>query len=70
MGDDVVLISSADATADEVYAKLLELDLLKRSEVPGELRFIASSADGLDEVLGRRFLGPEFGRVEYRSWND
>ena len=68
MGDDVVLISSADATADEVYARLLELDLLKRGDEAGELRFIASSEDGLDEALGRRFLGPEFGRVEYRSW--
>jgi glutamate racemase len=68
MGDEVVLISSADATADEVYAVLLGLDLLNRSEEAGELRFIASSEDGLDEGLGRRFLGPEFGRVEYRSW--
>ncbi|MGH2694727.1 MAG: glutamate racemase [Actinomycetota bacterium] len=68
MGDEVVLISSADATADEVYAVLLEMDLLHRSEDAGELRFIASSEDGLDEALGRRFLGPEFGRVEYRSW--
>jgi glutamate racemase len=68
MGEDVVLISSAEATANEVYARLLELDLLKHDDAPGLFRFVASSADGLDDQLGRRFLGPEFGPVEYRSW--
>lgn len=67
LGGDVVLVSSAEPTANEVYARLLEGDLVSRKEEPGELRFILSGPP--DSELGRRFLGPEFGDVEYRPWN-
>jgi glutamate racemase len=68
MGEEVVLISSAEATANEVYAQLLDADLLKRTEAPGDLRFILSGEPELGAELGRRFLGPEFGDAEHRPW--
>lgn len=69
LGDDVVLVSSAEATATEVYAMLKHNDLLKRDASPGVHRFIASSEQGISTELGTRFLGPEFGRVEFRPWD-
>jgi glutamate racemase len=68
MGDDVVLISSAEVTATEVYVRLRETDLLNRGRGLGTHRFVASS-EGIFSELGARFLGPEFGRVEYRPWD-
>lgn len=67
MGDSVVLISSAEATASEVYVQLRRRGLLNGSGAPGTHRFIASGREGIFSELGRRFLGPEFGEVEYRS---
>ena len=69
MGDGVVLVSSAEATANEVYTTLLEHDLLNRSDEPGSHRFISSGEEGLFTELGRRFLGPEFRIVERRAWS-
>ena len=68
MGDGVVLVSSAEATANEVYATLLEEDLLNRSDEPGRHKFISSGEEGLFTELGQRFLGPEFKTVERRPW--
>ena len=69
MGEDVVLISSAEATATEVYAKLRDDGLLNPAVSPGVHRFIASSEGGISTELGTRFLGPEFERVEHRPWD-
>jgi glutamate racemase len=68
MGEGVVLISSAEVTANQVYARLLEDDLLRRSEPPSTHRFITSGTDPVSTELGRRFLGPEFREVEHRPW--
>ncbi|MGH2808806.1 MAG: glutamate racemase [Actinomycetota bacterium] len=68
MGDGVVLISSAEVTANEVYARLKDSELLRRDERPGDHRFITSSDATTFGELGRRFLGPEFRDVETRSW--
>jgi len=68
MGDGVVLVSSAEATANEVYATLLEQDLVNRSAEPGKHKFISSGEEGLFTELGQRFLGPEFKTVEKRAW--
>lgn len=68
MGDGVVLVSSAEVTANEVYAKLLDDDLLRSSQEAPVHRFIASSDSDNFGELGTRFLGPEFGRVEHRPW--
>lgn len=66
MGDQVVLVSSAEPTANEVYARLLDDDMLSRSDEPGHLRFVLSGPP--DDELGRRFLGPEFRNVESHAW--
>lgn len=69
MGEDVVLISSAEATANEVYARLIDSGTLNPSRRPGSHRFIASSERGISGDLGTRFLGPEFTDVEHRPWD-
>jgi glutamate racemase len=69
MGEDVVLISSAEATATEVYARLRDSKALNHSTSPGKHRFIASSERGISSELGARFLGPEFTEVEHRPWD-
>lgn len=68
MGKDVVLISSAEATASEVVGKLHDDGLLNPRTTPGTHRFIASSEEGISSDLGVRFLGPEFTKVEHRPW--
>ncbi|MDQ4025320.1 MAG: glutamate racemase, partial [Actinomycetota bacterium] len=68
MGEEVVLVSSAEVTAADVYAKLRDDDLLKPDTALGEHRFIVSSEEGISGELGTRFLGPEFQKVEYRPW--
>ena len=68
MGDGVVLVSSAEATANEVYTTLLQHDLLNRRDEPGEHRFISSGEESVFTELGQRFLGPEFRTVEQRPW--
>ena len=68
MGDGVVLVSSAEATANEVYATLLDEDLLNRSDESGKHTFISSGEEGVFTQLGQRFLGPEFKTVERRAW--
>jgi glutamate racemase len=68
MGEGVVLVSSAEATAVDVFAELRNDDLLNRSTEPGRHRFIASSKGSMSQ-LGDRFLGPEFGEVEHRVWD-
>lgn len=68
MGEEVVLVSSAEPAANEVYADLLDADLLNRKEDPGDLSFVLSGEP--DPELGRRFLGPEFGNIEQHPWGD
>ena len=68
MGEHVLLISSAEVTANEVFARLKDEDLLNPSQEPGSHRFITSSREGITSDLGARFLGPEFREVEARPW--
>ena len=69
MGEGVVLVSSAEATANEVFAKLRNDGLLNGSKRLGVHRFISSSEAGISTELGTRFLGPEFTEVEHRPWD-
>jgi glutamate racemase len=69
MGVDVVLISSAEATAKEVFSKLHDDGLLNDKSGLGTHRFISSSEQGISSDLGARFLGPEFTDVEHRPWS-
>lgn len=62
MGPDVLLVSSAEETAVEVYERLSELRLL--DEGPPCHRFESSGDPELFARLGARFLGPEIGRVD------
>ena len=70
MGEGVILISSAEVTANEVFARLKDEELLNPSHELGAHRFIASSEEGISSELGTRFLGPEFRQVEARPWGD
>ena len=69
MGEGVVLVSSAESTANEVFAKLRNDGLLNAPSRTGSHRFISSSTDGMTTELGQRFLGPEFTDVEHRPWD-
>jgi glutamate racemase len=68
MGEEVVLVSSAEVTAADVFAGLRETGLLNPRQGAGAHRFVASS-EGIFSELGARFLGPEFGKVEFRPWD-
>ena len=64
MGDDVTLVSSAEETAKDVYRMLVAGDLL-HSEGEGSptYEFLVTGDPDAFEDHGRRFLGPEIGRV-------
>jgi glutamate racemase len=67
LGDEVLLLSSAEETADDVYATLTELDLLFTEGRPPVHRFVSSGDPARFADLGSRFLGPEVERVEFLS---
>ena len=65
MGEDVTLVSSAEETAKDVYRTLVRHDLLRDSSLPDPVHQFLATGDPVDfQRLGRRFLGPEIGRVE------
>ncbi len=65
MGEDVTLVSSAEETAKDVYRTLVAQDLLRDPSGADPLRQFMVTGDPADfQRLGRRFLGPEIGRVE------
>ena len=60
MGPDVLIISSAEETANDVYAVMADRELQAAgTNLPGH-RFESSGEPEMFGVLGRRFLGPEF----------
>ena len=65
MGPDVTLVSSAEETAKDVVRVLMENDLGREPGLAptGPHEFVATGDPGPFERLGRRFLGPEVGRV-------
>jgi glutamate racemase len=65
MGDGVTLVSSAEETAKDVYGTLVRHGLLRHDGLPDPEHTFAVTGDPVDfQRLGRRFLGPEIGRVE------
>ena len=64
VGDGVTLVSSAEETAKDVY-RVLDLEGLFRDEDAAEPvhRFLATGDPAPFARVGRRFLGPELGRV-------
>ena len=69
MGSGVVLISSAEAIAAEIFAELKDRGLLNRNRAMGAHRFVSSGEQGITSELGNRFLGPEFKDIEHRPWD-
>jgi len=64
MGDDVVLVSSAEETAKDVYKMLAAHDLLRDANLAQpEHRFLATGDPQSFATMGRRFLGPEVRHV-------
>jgi glutamate racemase len=60
MGPDVLLVSSADETASDVYDVLAAEGLLANGDPDPMHEFVTSGDPGAFSTLGRRFLGPEF----------
>lgn len=70
MGEDVSLVSSAEETAKDVYRTLVRHDLLRDQSLPEPVhQFVATGDPEEFQRLGRRFLGPEIGRVEAMAWS-
>jgi glutamate racemase len=67
MGDGVLILSSAEETADDVYGVLAERGLLAATGRLPEHRFVSSGDPDLFARLGTRFLGPEVREVEFLS---
>ena len=65
LGPEVELVSSAEETAKNVYARLLAGDAL--SEGPPRHDFLCSGDPEQFRALGARFLGPEVRAVEAAS---
>jgi glutamate racemase len=66
MGDDVVLVSSADETARDVFKQLAVHDLFRSDELPPPVHHFEATGDPEPFArLGRRFLGPEIGELPH-----
>ena len=65
MGDGVLMLSSAEETAQDVYEVLADHDLLADGDAPALHRFASSGEPERFAELGGRFLGPEVGVVEF-----
>jgi glutamate racemase len=64
MGEDVVLISSAEETAKDVYAMLLDVGIQRDDAVaPPSHEFLSTGDPAVFQLLAERFLGPELQEV-------
>jgi len=63
MGDEVVLVSSAEETAKEVYATLFTLDLLRAETSDPRHEFLCTGDPEQFREVAQRFLGPEIGGI-------
>ncbi|MFN2543229.1 MAG: glutamate racemase [Actinomycetota bacterium] len=63
MGEEVVLISSAEETAKDVYATLLDEGLQRSADSPPEHQFLSTGDPAIFQMLAERFLGPELTEV-------
>lgn len=64
MGPDVLLVSSAEEVAKDVYTVLTANGLLREEGEPPSYEFLASGSEEEFLRLGHRFLGPEIGSVK------
>ncbi len=63
MGPDVLLVSSADETAKDVYTVLVANGLLRDDPSPATYEFVTSGDTDEFARLGPRFLGPVISKV-------
>jgi glutamate racemase len=63
MGEDVVLVSSAEETAKDVYAALLSSVLLRRDPARPHHEFLTTGDPDTFRRVAHHFLGPELGGV-------
>jgi glutamate racemase len=63
MGRDVVLISSADETAKDVYATLVDGDLAVEGGTPAVHEFVCTGDPAQFRRVAERFLGPSIPEV-------
>jgi glutamate racemase len=63
IGDDVVLVSSAEETAKDVYATLVEDDLLRPDADEPVHEFLATGDPDRFRAVAHQFLGPDVGNV-------
>jgi glutamate racemase len=64
MGGDVVLVSSAEETAKDVYATLVSSDLLREDGVDPSHEFLTTGDPIAFAGVAHHFLGPALGGVE------
>lgn len=64
MGHDVLLVSSAEETAKDVYTVLIANGLLREEGPAPTYEFLASGSEDEFLELGHRFLGPEISSVK------
>lgn len=65
VGDEVMLVSSADETARDVYRTLVRHGLSRPEDaLPPRHQFVATGDPEAFFQLGRRFLGPEISSVD------
>jgi glutamate racemase len=64
MGPDVLLVSSAEEAAKDVYTVLVANDLLRTDPAVPVYEFLASGDEEEFLRLGHRFLGPEISGVK------
>ncbi|MFB3738176.1 MAG: glutamate racemase [Candidatus Velamenicoccus archaeovorus] len=77
VGDEVVLVSSAEETAKDVYATLVERELLRADADEPVHRFLTTGDPERFRAVAHHFLGPEVGPVasvearliEEATWN-
>ena len=68
MGRDVILVSSADETAFEVWRALEASDDCRHAAGQGVHRFVSSGDVATFARLGRDLFGPELNHVECHTW--
>jgi glutamate racemase len=64
VGPEVMLVSSADETAKDVFRSLTEHGLLAAQSAKPNYKFMATGDAAEFETLARRFLGPEVASVQ------
>ena len=63
LGDEIVLVSSAEETAKDVYATLLERDLQRAEPSAPEHEFLCTGEPEQFRSVAQHFLGPDIGGI-------